>query len=88
MACVAAAVPWSSRERPAQSSSGQVGLHRPVLHGGGGSLGGLVVSVLVWKLTGRRFESASRLNINLTSPVVHDWVNKGLGISSRVCVTR
>ena len=37
--------------------------------------------------TGRRFEAVLCRN-TLTSPlVVHDWVNKGLGMSSRVCAT-
>ena len=47
---------------------------------------GLVVSVVECGLTGCRFESASCQSTMTFSPVVHDWVIKGL-MSSRVCVT-
>ena len=37
--------------------------------------------------TGRRFESASCQGTLTFPPVVHGWVNKDLGMSSRVCAT-
>ena len=37
--------------------------------------------------TGRQFKSASCRSTLTSPPVVHDWVNKGLGTSSHVCVT-
>ena len=38
-------------------------------------------------LTGRRFKSALCRNTLTFPPVVHDWVTKGLGMSSCVCAT-
>ena len=37
--------------------------------------------------TGRQFESASCQSTLTFPPVVHDWVMKGIGMSSRVCAT-
>ena len=47
----------------------------------------VVVSVFDCGPAGRRFEYALCRSTLTFSPVVHDWVNKGLGISSRVCAT-
>ena len=48
---------------------------------------GLVVGVFDCGPIGRRFECAL-CRSTLTFPsVVHDWVNKGLGMSSRACAT-
>ena len=49
-----------------------------------GGLGGLVVSVLVCELTSHHLDFPGHLDF---PPVVHDWVNKDLGVSSRVCAT-
>ena len=50
---------------------------------------GLVVSAVDCEPRGSRFESTShRKLMTLTfPPVIHDWVTKGLGMSSRICVT-
>ena len=53
----------------------------------GAVLSGLVVSVVDCTPIGRRFESASCQRILPPPPVVHDWVLKGLGMSSHVCAT-
>ena len=49
----------------------------------------MMVGVFDCGPTGRRFEFASHRKTGRLdfSPVVHDWVNKGLGMSSRVCAT-
>ena len=52
----------------------------------GGSHRGLVVSAVDCEPTARRVAS-QKLTTLTFSPVVHDWVNKDLGMSSRVCAT-
>ena len=48
---------------------------------------GLVLGVCDCGPTGWWFEYALCRSTLTFPPVVHDWVNKGLGISSRVCAT-
>ena len=48
---------------------------------------GLVVGTFNCGPIGRWFESALCQSTLTFPPVVHDWVNKGLGMSSCVCVT-
>ena len=52
----------------------------------GGHLG-LVDGMFNCGPRGRRFEAALCQSTLTLSPVIHDWVTKGLGMSSHVCAT-